>query len=279
MKLKYDCPDSKKHFNMFLEESDLGNLGEQFQNDSKFYTIVWNKGKSQDIHIDGIQYTFPSSTLLPIMMGQTFSFERPEGIVGWQFNREFYCVVDNDPEVGCVGFVFYGPSPTMFIDLDPIAKENLQTLERQFIKEFKSKQDIQYQMLRVMLVSLIISITRLAKSQYLDKNIELHSTYSLIRQFNLLVEIHFTKHHKVNFYAELLNKSPKTISNVFLNYSDKRPLQTIHERIVLEANRLLRYSNKSVKEVALNLGFEDVSQFSRMYKKQTGQSPSSVKLN
>lgn len=279
MKLKFDSPNNQNYFLMFSEEVNLDGIGNQFQNKTKFYTIVWNKGESQIVKIDNVDYVFPSNALLPIMMGQTFFFENPKNIVGWQFNREFYCVVDNDPEVGCVGFLFYGPSPTMFINLDSISKDKMVNIEQQFVEEFQSNEDIKYQMLRVMLVWLIINITRLAKKQYLNKNADLHSNYGLIRRFNLLVEIHFKQQHKVSYYAELLNKSPKTISNLFLTYSRKRPLQTIQERLVLEAKRQLLYSRKSVKEVAHDLGFKDASQFSRFYKRQTCQSPSTVKLN
>jgi hypothetical protein len=52
------------------------------------------------------------------MVNQSFRFDRPEAVIAWQFNREFYCIVDHDKEVSCVGFLFYGTSETMFIALD-----------------------------------------------------------------------------------------------------------------------------------------------------------------
>ena len=41
------------------------------------------------------------------MVNQSFSFEAMEDLVAWQFNREFYCIVDHDAEVSCVGLLFY----------------------------------------------------------------------------------------------------------------------------------------------------------------------------
>ena len=50
------------------------------------------------------------------------------------------------------------------------------------------------------------------------------------------------------------------------------PLRVIHERVEAEAKRLLLYSNKSAKEIADILGFEDQASFSRFFKNMTGQS-------
>jgi AraC-like DNA-binding protein len=132
-------------------------------------------------------------------------------------------------------------------------------------------------MLRILLVRLIIKITRLAKKQYLGKEELAENKFNLIRQFYLLVEIHFRKEHQVQFYASLLNKSPKTVSNYFSLYYNKTPLQVISERIITEAKRLFYYTDKSVKEVADDLGFEDVAHFSKFFKNYTAQSPSEIK--
>jgi len=78
-------------------------------------------------------------------------------------------------------------------------------------------------------------------------------------------------------YANLLFKSPKTLSNLFPKFTDKTPLMVINERIVLEAKRLLLYSTKSNDEIAMELGYSDGSHFSKFFKKHEGQSPSAFK--
>ena len=62
-------------------------------------------------------------------------------------------------------------------------------------------------MLHMLLVRLIITITRLAKHQYLNGQLEDKSKFNLLRQFNLLVENNYCQQHKVKFYATELNKS------------------------------------------------------------------------
>jgi AraC family transcriptional activator of pobA len=245
--------------------------------ESRFYTIAWNRGGEQQVTLDEIVFVFPANAVLPIMMSQAFQFENPEDIVLWQFNREFYCIVNHDKEVGCVGFVFYGPSPTMFVSLVAEDVGMMERLLAVFKEEFSSDEDIKGEMLRMLLVRLIIQITRLAKKQYLGSEAPCDEKFNLVRQFNLLVEIHYRKEHQVQFYAGLLNKSPKTISNVFLMYSKKTPTQVIQERIIAEARRLFCYTDKSVKEIAEILGFNEVAHFSKFFKNCTSQNPSELK--
>ena len=98
----------------------------------------------------------------------------------------------------------------------------------------------------------------------------------LLRQFNMLVEEHFKTEHSVRFYAEKLFKSPKTLANSFAKYQ-RTPLQIIHDRVILEAKRLLTYTDMSTKEIAYQLGFEDPSHLSKLFKKITGTPPSAFK--
>ncbi len=258
------------------EETFKQNYFEQ-KSDFTFHTIAWNKGNTQKVIIDEIEYEFAANTILPIMLNQSFKFERAEDIVAWQFNREFYCILNHDAEVGCVGFIFFGPSSTMFVKLDEEHIEKMQRLLELFVEEYETEEDIKGEMLRMLLVRLIIQTTRLAKKQYLDKTEIVEEKFNLLRQYNVLVEIHFRTERQVQFYAGLLNKSPKTISNIFSLYSKKTPLQIIQERVVTEAKKLFYYTDKSVKEIADDLGFEDVAHFSKFFKNCTSQNPSELK--
>ena len=245
--------------------------------DYSFHTIAWNMGDKQIVLIDEVKYEFNTNTILPIMLNQSFRFEKPENIVAWQFNREFYCILNHDAEVGCVGFIFFGPSPTMFVTLDDEHIDKMRKLFDLFIEEYDSDEEIKGEMLRMLLVRLIIQTTRLAKKQYFKAEDFAETKFYLIREYNVLVEINYKKEHQVQFYAGQLNKSPKTIANIFSLYSKKTPLQIIQERIITEAKRLFYYTDKSVKEIANELGFEDVAHFSKFFKNCTNQTPSDIK--
>jgi AraC family transcriptional activator of pobA len=277
MKYVYTHKDGAGRIIMLKHENDF----EQNYYDQKagftFHTIAWNTGDAQMVFIDESACHFEANSILPIMLNQSFRFERPEDIVAWQFNRDFYCIVNHDAEVGCVGFIFFGPSPTMFVKLETVDIDMMKKLLTVFEEEYLSEDDIKGEMLRMLLVRLIIKTTRLAKKQYLGTETVKEEKFNLIRQYNLQVEIHFRKEHQVQFYAGLLNKSPKTISNIFSLYSKKTPQQIIQERIITEAKRLFYYTDKSVKEIADELGFEDAAHFSKYFKNATSQNPSEIK--
>lgn len=235
-------------------------------------TIAWNRGEEQIVSIDEIPLKFPAQTCLTLMVNQSFRFEQPKDIVLWQYNRSFYCIIEHDKEVSCVGFLFYGTKSTMLIGLDEKEQESFGLLLRVFEEEFKQKDKIQGEMLRVLLKRLIIKLTRLAKRQYIHEGTS-QPTLDVVRQYSLIVENNYRKLHQVQDYANLINKSPKTLSNLFALHHQPSPLQIITDRIVLEARRLLIYTDKSSGEIAYELGFEEPTHFSRFFKKAVGQSP------
>ncbi|MFL5747490.1 MAG: helix-turn-helix domain-containing protein [Niastella sp.] len=257
---------------LFRNEPNFDRLYFSRDRFNKYFTIAWNPGEKQTVTIDGAGHDFPPNTLLTLLFNQSFSFERSEEIIAWQFNREFYCLIDHDKEVSCVGFLF-GSTDHLLIPLKEEAQEKLKLLAAIFMDEFKTTDNIQNEMLLALLKRLISYITRLARSEYVPEKKVQEEKYHLIRKFNLLVETHFREEHSVSFYAQQLFKSPKTLSNLFAIYNNKTPSQVIQERILIEAKRLLTYTSKTVKQITFELGFEDVSYFSNFFKKHTSLSP------
>ncbi|WP_114940317.1 helix-turn-helix domain-containing protein [Mucilaginibacter endophyticus] len=245
----------------------------------KYLTIAWNRGEMQTVTIDEVDYDFLPNTILPLMVNQSFRFERPEDIVAWQFNRDFYCIVDHDEEVSCVGFLFYGSAEQVFVSLDETMQFKLQRLLDIFIEEFETADNIQIDMLRMLLKRLIIIVTRLAKAHRGQSEAIADEKFGTIRKFNLMVENNYRQQHSVAYYAQQLNKSPKTLSNLFALYNHKTPLQVIQERLIIEAKRLLYYTDKSAKEITYELGFDDAAYFSNFFKKHTSFSPTDFRNN
>lgn len=243
----------------------------------RLFTIALNTGPDQEVYIDNVTYTFASWSLLPLFSNQSFSFERPRQVSAWQYNRDFYCIVDHDDEVSCAGFLFFGSYGHLFIKLDESNQRKLEILRNVFVEEFETSGSTQSEMLKMLLKRLIIIGTRLAKDQYVKEQPVESDKFDIVRKYNLLVDRNFKTHHQVQFYANELSKSPKTLSNLFARYHHKLPLQIIHDRIIDEAKRLFFYTDKSAKEIAYELGFEDAAHFSRFFKNVTGQNISEYK--
>lgn len=273
MKLKLKEENTNGELLFFKEEPSFSRLFYSKDRFDKYFTIAWNPAESQTITIDGAEQDFPKNALVTLLFNQSFSFENSESIVAWQFNREFYCMIDHDSEVSCVGFLF-SSTDHLFIDLNSEAQERLRLLSSIFIEEFKTADNIQNEMLLVLLKRLISYVTNLARAGHVPAKKLPDERFHLIRKFNLLVETHFRAEHSVSFYAGQLFKSPKTLSNLFAIFNQKTPSQIIQERIIVEAKRLLYYTDKSVKHITFELGFEDVAYFSNFFKKNVGMPPS-----
>jgi AraC family transcriptional activator of pobA len=272
MKLKISDNKTGGDLLLFFEEDGFDRLYFSRDRNNKYFTIAWNPGESQVVMIDGSEYEFLPNSMLTLLFDQTFSFQRPVDIVAWQFNREFYCIIDYDNEVSCVGFLF-GSTDHLFITLDEQAQQKLKLLLDVFTEEFKTTDNIQNEMLLVLLKRLIIYVTRLAKSEYVPVKKMQDEKFHIIRKFNLLVEANFKSQHSVSFYAQELCKSPKTLSNYFAMYNNKTPSQVVQERIFIEAKRLLTHTERPIKQITFELGFEDVSHFSNSFKKLALLSP------
>lgn len=243
------------------------------------YTFIWNQGALKNWEVDTLPLAIPSHAIFSLSPGQIVSIGgSSEDCIVIQFNREFYCVQDHDHEVSCNGMLFNGVLSTPMLLLDEAEQRSFGVLLEVIKEEFNQKDDVQVEMLKTVLKRFIIKCTRLAKLQFSDKLIS-PQELDFVRLFSALVEKHFRTLHKVNDYADLMNKSSKTLSNVFNALSEKTPLQIIHERIILEAKKHLLYTDKSSKEIAFELGFSDPVQFSRLFKNETGMTPGNFKGN
>ena len=100
----------------------------------------------------------------------------------------------------------------------------------------------------------------------------LNTNLSKFVEFKLMVETHLTEQPSINTIAEKLALTTNSLYRLVKEYSGTSPKDFFTNRLMIEAQRKLRYSNLSVKELAYELGFNDPDYFSRLFKKSTGKS-------
>ena len=274
MKLEYSSFKDNDKFVLtdFTCAPSQGLLGQK-----NLFKVLWSQSGNSRIEVDGYQLDLNENEL--VFCTPMNILEIPvdsKGLLAFVFNKEFFCIQTNDEQVSCNGFLFFGSSQPQKIKLDKEELVRFESLLSLFKEDLQIKDHLQGEMLRSLLKRLLIISTRMAKTDLPEPSIS-NVHMNIIREYNLLVEKHFREFHQVKEYADLLFKSPKTLSNLFPKFSKKSPLEVINDRIVLEAKRLLLYSSKSTDEIATELGYLDPAHFSKFFKRHEGVSPTVFK--
>ena len=235
-------------------------------------TFIWNTGDFMNITVDKVPYRLLKNQIIFLTEFHKIDSIDLDTARMVRFNQPFYCIVNHDNEVGSKGLLFFGATRVPIVSVEEDFVKDFEISWDIFCAEMSQHDILQKDMLQSMLKRmLILSVRILRKSSNLDKLEK--SQAEIIREFNYLVEGHFSKHHDVAFYASKLNKSPKTLSNLFAIVSERPPLNIIHDRIMVHARRQINYTNLSIKEIAYELGYEDIQTFSRFFKNKEGISP------
>lgn len=237
------------------------------QRNKSFYKFIWVRHGSLDIEIDHVVMHLKENEIISLSPLHHVDMLRAEGdYLSLLFNSNFYCIYGHDNEVSCNGFLFHGSSNVMRLKLTLTESRLLEHIIETLREECTVRDNLQEEMLRILLKRFIIVCTRMARLR-LEVDQERENGFDIIRQFYVLVDNHFKEKKQVQDYAEMLYRSPKTLSNLFSLYGLNSPLRIIHERVDAEARRLLLYTSKSAKEISEILGFEDLATFSRFFPK------------
>jgi AraC-like DNA-binding protein len=151
---------------------------------------------------------------------------------------------------------------------DLIAKINI---------EYNNPGEWQQRMLTAYLTVLLTYLSWLYNEQFKEGHVTADKL--LLKNFQTKINEHFLELHEVSAYASLLNMSAGHLSDVVKAQSGKPAIKHIHDRLVLEARRLLFHTNHSLKEISFDLGFADASYFNRFFKRETGITPAEYRAS
>ncbi|WP_300687669.1 AraC family transcriptional regulator [Chryseobacterium sp.] len=261
-----------------FSEENLENVnGNKFRTDVKIFFIP----AGYELTVDFNHYKTKKPSLF-FLTNQHLNIEKgKEESILLYYNRDFYCIQIHDREVACDGLLFHNVFEIPFVELDDTETKLIKELFQNIKIELQAKDSSVEEMIRTCVKQMIIRATRQWKKQNLNNKITKSSGTEpdLFRDFSRYLEIHFREKHNVADYAELLHMAPKTLAHKFRNLNIDSPNQLIINRILLEAKRLLFYTDKPVKEVAYDLGYEDPAYFNRLFTSKTGSTPAYFKKN
>lgn len=242
---------------------------------SDHYTIFYMEEGTGDYWVDFNAFQINGAGIFFLSPGQVLTVEAESMKKGFEisFDREFYCVETHGKEIACNGVLFNNMHRATFIPLDINELGIFQQLIQQMINELEKPGQAHRDMLDAYLRMFLIEALRRNDNKAKPSTDERDDPNRLVGEFIALVDKHFHKVHAVADYAEMLHVSPKSIAKRLNATGYKTPTEIIRDRIVLEAKRDLRFTQKSVKEIAFDLGFDDPAYFTRYFKKSANESP------
>lgn len=244
----------------------------------KSYIKVLYLNEGFEIKVDFNVYRTEGPTLFFISPNQVLSIDKLGETAGYFvfYNRDFYCIQLHDEEVACDGLLFNNINNMPMTIIPEGDATFIDYLFSRIEDEFELKDGSLEEMIRTYLKQLLIKATRLWKVQHLDGIMAARPSNDLefFRRFTQLVEANFKEKHNVADYADLLVIAPKTLTHRFKRLNLPQPNEIIKNRIILEAKRLLVHTNRTAKEIAYSLGYDDPAYFSRLFFIKTGEPPS-----
>jgi AraC-like DNA-binding protein len=238
-----------------------------------FYQIFYFEKGGGSMEIDYESIDIQGHSIYFISPGQIHQLNPSGNANGYviYFSREFYSLSPIDNE-NLLDLPYLNNNVSLpFINLEDDEFE-LHQLCKWMYKEFNKKEKNS----KPTLWSYLYLILLRSKEYYKPVLAEKRSFYKatgVLLKFKRLIEEDFKTKQSVQDYVASLNVSADLLNDECKSILGKNASELISDRLVLEAKRLLIYSELSNKEIAFFLSFNDPSYFSRFFKKKTGSTP------
>ena len=113
--------------------------------------------------------------------------------------------------------------------------------------------------------------------QYRPDEVKSYRVRELFNRFMMLLEKDYKISRDVNYYAEKMNISSKYLTNIVNQVTGHTPKTIIDQYVILQLKLHLKRTTQSIKEMAWEFHFADVSFFCRYFKKHTGLTPQQIR--
>jgi len=256
-----------------MEEPDVDDIHKH-----TFYEILWfDEGESVQT-IDYQEYHIWPKTLFFISPGQLHRFEEWQPLSGGIifFTEDFFTFdrrnKDSLFELSFLDNLYIAP----FLQPDGQGFQEIRHTIDLIINE-KQRSDYAPAIAQSLLHVLLFQIQRCINAQVSAAAPKRYMV--LYKQFKSLLDQHFQESLTAGEYAEKMFVTQHYLNLVAKKITGKTTSELIRARTILEAKRLLTFSDASVTEIAAGLNFFDLSYFAKVFKAEAGISPLEFKKN
>jgi len=247
-----------------LESIDADDVREPHRH--AYHELIWVREGSGRHLIDGEPVDFGPRTLTLIAKGQVHQFERADRVSGVLLR------FDDEWLAGSRHWLFSGGacSALNVPEKDAPRFDALLDLLREEVEQPAGPESAE---LRRHLLSAALLWAQRWREAQLEGGGATRADVQLQQRFLETLERDFANSHEAAHYSAELGVTTGTLSRTLMRLGGRTAKQLILDRVLLEAARLLRFSDLSVKEIAARLGFTDQFAFSKAFKRQRGEAP------
>lgn len=243
-----------------------------------YYTVLIIK-KAKGLHkIDFNNYSLDKRQIYFVAPGQVHQIVEKEKSEGYAMIFSCNFLIKNAIPLSFISslnlFHNYGQSPPLLPDNEQFNR--IENFLKQLFSLFHSDTEMKDLSIGAYLKLLLIECNNICEINPVESDI-ITSIGNLLRTFKIEVDKNYKQEHSTNFYAGQLNISSDHLNRSIKSKTGKTAKEYIQTRIMIEAKRLLCFSDLSNKEIGFELGFNEPANFSAFFKKNTQLSPSKFK--
>ncbi len=240
-----------------------------------FYEILFlTKGSGLHV-IDFKAHDIRPNSLFFLSPGQVHNLDLSKDVEGYifLFRSEFY-QLNKSNKNKLLEFPFFHGLETqaspLYLDSDTDA-ERIKKIFVSGCDEIMANQPDESEMVSVLLDLLLLECRRLYPQNLPSSTIPKGTL--LVKRFKQLIDEHYLENLSVRDYAEKLSITPSHLTETVRELTGKTSNELIKQKVILEAKRLLVYSEMTVTEIAHQLNFKDQSYFTRLFRQTTKLTP------
>ncbi|MBZ0179774.1 MAG: helix-turn-helix transcriptional regulator [Melioribacteraceae bacterium] len=234
----------------------------------EYFTVVWVIEARGLHYIDFLDYNLEANQVYFIHPEQVHAIsleKRPKGVV-LTFTSDFLIESGIDEKFVLDLKLFESCTSNPPIEIDKSIANRLHLIITQLKYEIIKSDSYNYAAIGSLLKLFLIECYRSNDEKRHKKKLQFAGSIDLVSRFKTLVESNFKKMQKVKDYASMLVVTPNYLNEVISQATGKSAKEYIQDRIILEAKRLIVFSQLNLKQIAFELGYEDYAYFSRVFK-------------
>jgi AraC family transcriptional regulator, transcriptional activator of pobA len=240
-----------------------------------FYHLFWIESGNGTFVSDGRSYPLTRGSLIFVSPGQVHAWKCNDTLKGYVLCFEPASLFSgNDRPYRLLHDLAQFSATTKDRATFQVAGSTYRILRVAFknlADEFHGSAEFRCDMVRSQITALLIRLHRLCLS---TSSIEVQGySTQLTNRFLSLLEKEAGKLQRTRYYTSALSVSPRVLVDAVLAETGKSPSAWIRDRTLLEARRLLIYTDLTISEIAYRLNFRNVSYFVRFYRRLAGVPP------